>query len=280
MTDGRFTIGLVASEEMSALRRDDRCDCRVGADPAPRRHDPDRRGSAAGHELRRVRRLLRALRPADGRRPELLRRRTMPPRRRSRVVLSQRAWRTTFGGDPLVVGTDDPVRRRQRARRRRRADAFAIPREADLWFAQHNSESIGHMFDAYVRFKPGLTPAAIAGSAAADVGRPREEVSRPGQEPHLRDASAARHDGRRSRPDRPHRLCGDRAAAAAGDGQRCQPDAGARHDARARDRRAHGARRDAVGHRAARCWPSRCSSRSRRRPSACRSRPRRFARSS
>ena len=40
---------------------------------------------------------------------------------------------------------------------------FAIPREADLWFAQHNADSIGHAFDAYVRFRPGTGPASIAG---------------------------------------------------------------------------------------------------------------------
>ena len=287
MTDGRFTIGLVASEEMSALRRttdaiagstliqrrDDTILTDAGArqvtsfgvsegffdlfglpmsaaDGASRMEDYRRHAGAAAWSCRSARgaRCLAAIRASSARR-----------------FGSRAAARWSSASPPT---------------------AFAIPREADLWFAQHNSESIGHMFDAFVRFRPGCTPAAISGAAAADVGRPREEVSRSGKEPHLRDASAARHDGRRSRSDRPHRLCGDGSAAAAGDGQRRQPDARARHDARARDRRAHRAWRDAVGYRAAAAGRVAAHCASPQRPlglplaSACRARNRRDGRHS
>ena len=164
MTDGRFTIGLVASEEMSALRRATDRDRR---DPrsitAPRRHDPDRRGRAAGYELRCVRGLLRSVRPADGQRPGPLRPTTCCRTAAAASSCRTRAWRTTFGGDPRIVGRTIRSRAGARSSSASRPTAFAMPREADLWFAQHNSDSIGHVFDAFVRFRPGLTPAAIQG---------------------------------------------------------------------------------------------------------------------
>lgn len=55
-----------------------------------------------------------------------------------------------FGGaSALVVGVASPT--------------FDVPHEADLWFAEHSPDSVGHTYDAYVRLKPGLTPTSIQG---------------------------------------------------------------------------------------------------------------------
>ena len=67
-----------------------------------------------------------------------------------------------FGGDPGVVG-----------RTIRLADGpgslvvgiapetFAIPSDADLYVAMAVDNSIGHMYDAYVRLAPGVTPEIV-----------------------------------------------------------------------------------------------------------------------
>jgi predicted permease len=80
----------------------------------------------------------------------------------SRIVLSDHTWRTVFGGDPaivgrtikfltgpgsLVVGIAPP--------------AFAIPRDADLWMALPPSDDVGHTYDAYLRLKPGVRPEQV-----------------------------------------------------------------------------------------------------------------------
>src|SRR6185437_2447069 len=44
--------------------------------------------------------------------------------------------------------------------------ALDIPHDADLWFAQHSRDNVGHAYDAYVRLKPGITPAAIQSTLA------------------------------------------------------------------------------------------------------------------
>jgi putative ABC transport system permease protein len=162
MTDGRFTIGLVASEELSSLRRATdgviasaltrRLDGTILTDAAPRQVTSF--GVSEGFFE------LFGLSMAAGR---SFNADDYAASFGTRVVLSQRAWRTMFGADPniightirfggasaLVVGVASP--------------AFDIPREADLWFAEHSNDSVGHIFDAYVRLKPGLTPASIQG---------------------------------------------------------------------------------------------------------------------
>jgi hypothetical protein len=47
------------------------------------------------------------------------------------------------------------------------ASTFDVPRDAELWFAQHNQDSIGHAFDAFVRFKPGRTPESLSAAMPA-----------------------------------------------------------------------------------------------------------------
>ncbi|HUL71573.1 MAG TPA: ADOP family duplicated permease [Vicinamibacterales bacterium] len=165
MTDGRFTIGLVASEEISSLRRAAgdaivgsaitiRSDLTILTDAGSRQVTAF--GVSEGFFD------LFGLPMTDGR--------PFAPDDYTasfvggRVVLSHHAWLALFGGDPGVVGRTIHYAGGGNALVVGIAPAaFAIPREADLWYAQHFAETIGHGYDAYVRLKPGLTPAAIAG---------------------------------------------------------------------------------------------------------------------
>jgi predicted permease len=162
MTDGRFTIGLVATEEMSSLRRatdaivasalTQRLDGTILTDAAPRQVTSF--GVSEGFfELFGLPMAMGGGFTAEDYASSF----------GSRVVLSQRAWRTMFGGDPHIIGNTIRFGGGSALVIGVAPATFDVPREADLWFAQHNSEGVGHAFDAYVRFKPGLTPAAIQG---------------------------------------------------------------------------------------------------------------------
>jgi putative ABC transport system permease protein len=162
MTDGRFTIGLVASEELSSLRRASdgviasaltrRLDGTILTDAAPRQITSY--GVSEGFfELFAV--------PTAVGRPFVAEDYAAPFG--SRVVLSYRTWRTLFGADPSIVGRTIRFGGGSPLVVGVAAPAFDIPREADLWFAEHSNDSVGHAFDAYVRLKPGLAPASIQG---------------------------------------------------------------------------------------------------------------------
>jgi putative ABC transport system permease protein len=161
MTDGRFTIGLVASEEMSALRRT--TDAVVQSALIFRRDDTVVTEAGA----RQVTSFavskgffeLFAVPMAAGRG---FSDEDFDATPLSRVILSQRAWRSIFGANSSVVGSTIRFANSNALVVGVAPEAFAIPRDADLWFAEHVRESIGHMFDAFVRFRPGATPATIA----------------------------------------------------------------------------------------------------------------------
>jgi hypothetical protein len=105
-------------------------------------------------------------------------------------VLSGRAWRTLFAADSAIVGktirlaTRGPVLVVGVA-----PDAFDAPHDTDLWFADWTPENIGHLYDAYVRLKPGSTPATVQaaigpmwdalGNKYPDMARNRIFVFRP-----------------------------------------------------------------------------------------------------
>ena len=80
----------------------------------------------------------------------------------SRIVLSHHAWRTIFGADPDIVGhtirfLDGPGSLVVGIA----PAAFAIPRDADLWFVMPPSDTIGHAYDGFIRLKPGATPEMV-----------------------------------------------------------------------------------------------------------------------
>ena len=162
MTDGRFTIGLVGSAEMNALRRTTdlvvqsalirRVDLTLTTD-AGARQIVAYAVSPGFFELFGARMAGgRPFNEADGKASFL----------GSRVVLSHHAWVSFFGGDPGVVG-----------RTIRLADGpgslvvgiapetFAIPRDADVYIAMEVDDSVGHIYDAFVRLAPGVTPEIV-----------------------------------------------------------------------------------------------------------------------
>lgn len=161
MTDGRFTIGLVASEELSALRRTTdavthsalvyRQDATVLTDAGARQVTSF--GVSPGFFE------LFGLPMTSGRTFSEDDYAATP---NTRVVLSQRAWRTIFGANPAVVGSTIRFAGTSAMVVGIAPESLAIPRDADLWFAIRTPDSIGHMYDAFVRFKPGTTPATIA----------------------------------------------------------------------------------------------------------------------
>ena len=172
MTDGRFTIGLVASEEMSALRRStdavtqsaliQRRDDTILTDTGARQvtsfgvseefFDLFGLPMAAG----------RAFSADDFAAPAA-----------SRVVLSDRAWKAVFGGSAAVVGSTIRFAGGSSLVVGVAPASFAVPREADLWVAQRNPDSIGHMFDAFVRLRPDVTSQALG----AQLGPMWEELA-------------------------------------------------------------------------------------------------------
>jgi putative ABC transport system permease protein len=161
MTDGRFTIGLVASAEMNALRRTTDL---VVQSALTRRENITLATETGARQIVACAvspgffelfgaRMARG-RPFNGE--------DVKSSIGSRVVLSHRAWMSFFGGDPAVVG-----------RTIRLADGpgslvvgiapetFAIPRDADLYVAMDVDDSIGHLYDAYIRLAPGVTPEIV-----------------------------------------------------------------------------------------------------------------------
>ncbi len=162
MTDGRFTIGLVASEEMSSLRRT--TDAIVASALVMRLDDTIITDAGA----RQVTSFgvtegffdLFGLPMGAGR---AFAAEDFAAEPQTRVVLSPRAWRTIFGGDPRIVGTTIRFAGNSALVVGIAPETLAIPRDADLWFALHAPDSIGHAFDGFVRFRPGVKPEAIRG---------------------------------------------------------------------------------------------------------------------
>jgi putative ABC transport system permease protein len=165
MTDGRFTIGLLASEEMTNLRKS--TDAIVASALTVQRVDTivadaqSTQVTAVGvsegfFDLFGV--------PMAAGRPFTPDDHQATDRTLRSVVLAYHTWRTMFGGDGQVIGrtirlASGPVRVVGVA-----AADFDQPHDADLWIAEHYAEAVGHTFDAYVRFRPGTSPTIVSGA--------------------------------------------------------------------------------------------------------------------
>src|SRR5262245_33440891 len=165
MTDGRFTIGLVASEELASLRRATdlvtasalvlRADDSLGGDGSDARQIITVGVSAGFLQLFGVPMAMgRAFTAEDHKSRTVL-----------SVVLSNRAWRTLYTADPMILGKTIQLASGASGLIVGVApEAFDAPHDTDLWMAGQWQETIGHGFDAYVRLKPGTTPAAVQAS--------------------------------------------------------------------------------------------------------------------
>lgn len=162
MTDGRFTIGMVASEELSGLRREAslvaaavlvlRGEDSIGGDGVEARQIVTVGVSQGFFELFGTRMARgRAFTPEDH---------EAPPVRST--VLSDRAWRRLFGADPTIVGRTIRLGTRGSAVVVGIAPpTFDAPHDTDLWAAERYADTIGHGYDAYVRLRPGVAPADV-----------------------------------------------------------------------------------------------------------------------
>ena len=164
MTDGRFTIGLVASEEFDGLRKAAsdivthgtliiRIDDSIAGDGSAGARQIIGTGVSEGFfDLFGVPMAMgRAFTPEDHRSTTV----------RS-AVLSHRAWRTLFSADNAILNktvrlaTGGPVVVVGVA-----PEAFDAPHDTDFWVATQFPLNIGHLNDAYIRVKPGVTPEAV-----------------------------------------------------------------------------------------------------------------------
>jgi putative ABC transport system permease protein len=162
MTDGRFTIGLVASEELASLRR---ATDLVTQSALVFRYDD----SLGGHATGDARQII-TIGVSEGffdlfGVPMAMGRAFLPEDHAAKsvksTVLSGRMWRTVFAGDPAIVGKTIRLAGGPIVVVGVAPDAFDAPHDADLWFADRWQETIGHAFDAYVRLRPGTTPAQV-----------------------------------------------------------------------------------------------------------------------
>lgn len=87
-----------------------------------------------------------------------------PPRA---VVLSHHAWQRFFGGDPAIVGQSIPVSGLRVPVVGIAAQEFEFPAGADFWFARAmRPDDVSHLFEAYIRLRPGASIRAVAGPMA------------------------------------------------------------------------------------------------------------------
>jgi putative ABC transport system permease protein len=162
MTDGRFTIGLLASEEMADLRRatdlvsasalTQRLDVALVTDDGARSISAVAVSQGFFDVFGLPMALGRSFRADD-----FAARAPVVP-----VVLSYRLWVTTFGRDSGIVGRTIQLASRPALVVGVAPDAFDIPHDADLWWALETPpETIGHGYDAYIRLRAGATPEAV-----------------------------------------------------------------------------------------------------------------------
>src|SRR5581483_8204210 len=84
------------------------------------------------------------------------------------LVLSHRVWTTMFGSDPTIVGktlrfAEGPAEVVGIAGR-----DFDLPRGTDFWFAlQIDRNNVAHIFDGFLRARPGTTPERLRSELAA-----------------------------------------------------------------------------------------------------------------
>jgi predicted permease len=158
MTDGRFTSGLMANEEMDALRQ--RVPNILGSSLSISNlstidtPDASRQITAVGvsegfWELFGV--------PMLAGRPFTAEDYLAQQQSRA-VVLSAALWRSAYGADPKIINSTIRIGPASALVVGIASPDFAMPRDADLWFAFHSALSIGHTFDAYLRLPPGMGP--------------------------------------------------------------------------------------------------------------------------
>jgi putative ABC transport system permease protein len=169
MTNGRFTSGLVAGLE---LRRLIAATNNVAAVAAARREDRTLVGdrgadTVAAYEVSPgfFEMFGLPLAAGAGFKPEHhLREGPISVRQ---AVISHRLWRRMFNGDPSAVGAVLRTPTESLTVVGVAHAAFAEPAHADFWIAIPLHQNIGHMFDGYMRLRPGVTLDRVRGPMQA-----------------------------------------------------------------------------------------------------------------
>jgi putative ABC transport system permease protein len=169
-TDGRFTVGLLASEELGALHRAEPdvegallVQNATGLDIGGEMHQisavtvSENFWSLFGVPMLAGRPFVADDYAATGTQASP---NSMP--RAIPIVISAHLWHAAFGADSKVLKT--PIRVGPFSTRvvGVAPPDFDIPHGADLWVPVHWAETINHGFEAYVRLPAGTTPDALA----------------------------------------------------------------------------------------------------------------------
>jgi putative ABC transport system permease protein len=161
-SDGRFTVGLVASEELASARRSTDL---ISASALAWRQDVTLNIEGVDARPLVATGVSEGFFDLFGRQPALGR--PFAPEEYKEtlamqtVVLSDRLWRSSFGADPAVIGKSIQLSRGPATVVGVAPPGFDVPHDTDLWFPVFFREGMAHLFDGYVRLKPGTTVAAL-----------------------------------------------------------------------------------------------------------------------
>ncbi|HEX6973760.1 MAG TPA: ABC transporter permease, partial [Vicinamibacterales bacterium] len=90
-----------------------------------------------------------------------------PPPAPPVVVISHRAWRELYDGDPEIVGKPIRFAEVQTTIAGVAPRDFDTPHGADFWFAQRlDKDDINHFFDGFMRITPGVTIERVSSEMA------------------------------------------------------------------------------------------------------------------
>lgn len=168
ITDGRYTSGLVGPVELLDLvaSTDDIVAGALGRRINETLNTPSGALQTAGYGVSRDFFELFGIRMAYGRafEPSEHEFRPGPP---PALVLSHRAWQRYFGGDPAIVGRSIEFGPARVAVVGIVAPEFEFPAGTDFWFSMAvRPDDVGHLFDAYIRLRPGASIDAVAAPMA------------------------------------------------------------------------------------------------------------------
>jgi putative ABC transport system permease protein len=162
-TDGRFTSGLVAPAELFGLAG--ATDDVIGA-VAGLGQDMTLHTDAGAFEIRSYS-ASRGFLELFGAQFHLGRGFTAGEHERGgvgTVVLSYGAWQRYFGSDPAIAGKSVQIADRGMEVVGVTAPAFELFDGTEAWLSSHiNPESISHLYDAFIRVRPGTSIAALEG---------------------------------------------------------------------------------------------------------------------
>jgi hypothetical protein len=151
MTDGRFTIGMVASEELASLRRaSDRVTASALVFKSSATHAADSGAEATQLAVVAVSEGFFDLFGVPMARGRAFQADEYASTTVQSAVLSDRAWRTVFAGDAEIVGKTIRLSTGSALVVGVAPAAFDAPHDTDIWIAAHFTETVGHGYDAYV----------------------------------------------------------------------------------------------------------------------------------